>query len=94
VIDLTQLHEDLEPGLDPAEQQALLAVAERLDHDRPLPSPRFRGRLRRSLLRGLDQPHFARPPRFRLLVGAYSASATALFALPLAGVLGAGPFAA
>jgi hypothetical protein len=68
-------------------------VAARLEAERPVPDPAFRGRLRRRLL---DEPARWRsaPASLRRLIVAYAGSGFALLAIAVIGVAGAGPFAA
>ncbi len=74
------IREDLEPGAG----DEIVALAERLRQERPLPSPSFRGELGRRLaarpLRRLS------PMRARALIAAYSASGTLLLVV---GAIGA-----
>ena len=65
-------------------------IAQRLADERPLPAPRFRADLRRSLSSSAPPQ---RPKRLRLLVAAYAGSGTALLAVVAVGLAGAGPFA-
>jgi hypothetical protein len=74
-----------------AERPGLVALAERLGDQRPVPSAGFRGTLRRRLL---DQgPGERRPARIRLLIGAYAGSGSLLLAVAAVGLAGAGPLA-
>jgi hypothetical protein len=83
----------LDPGLAPGEREELGRLARRLEGERPVPRPAFRGGLRRRLLAQLGQAP-SRPRRLRLLVTAYTASGLALLAFAAIGLVGAGPFAA
>jgi hypothetical protein len=65
----------------------------RLERERPVPAPGFRGRLRRHLLGSAGERHVA-PAGIRRLVFAYAGSGTALLLVALLGVAGAGPLAA
>jgi hypothetical protein len=73
-----------ETDQDPAE--------ERLRGERPVPSPRFRGELRRRLSQQAA-PDPARPARLRLLVAAYAGSGALLLAIAAIGLAGVGPLA-
>jgi hypothetical protein len=85
---------DRRPPPDPAETRRLLALSERLQAERPVPSPLYRGLLRRRLLRAqAAHPQMMRA-RARLLVLAYGASGAVLMLIAALGVAGAGPFAA
>jgi hypothetical protein len=86
--------EDIEAALasEPEGDRAgLMALAERLGGERPVPSAGFRATLRRRLL---DQgPGERRPARIRVLVAAYAGSGSLLLAVAAIGVAGAGPLA-
>ena len=77
----------------PPEERAELAVlARRLEADRPVPAPAFRGDLLRTLLaRGPAAP---RPRRLRLLIAGYACSGLVLLVLGASSVAGLGPLAA
>lgn len=77
---------------DPTEDRDLTALAERLERERPLPSPAFRGDLGRHLDR-LVLRGYSRPARLRLWIAANASSGAGLLALATAGVLGIGPLA-
>ena len=70
-----------EPDLDP--------VARRLEGERRVPAPGFRGELRRRLL--ASEATEVPPRRLRLLVAAYAGSGTLLFAIAAIGLAGVGP---
>ena len=78
---------------DPDERTAIDELAGRLERQRPLPSPNFRGDLRRHLLSMMAE-YSARPAGLRAMVAALSGSGTALLALAATGLAGVGPFAA
>jgi hypothetical protein len=82
----------LDPALDSKECHELARVARRLERERPVPRPAFRGSLGRRLSRMLE-PDRAPPRRLRLLIGAYAGSALALLAAAAIGVAGVGPLA-
>jgi hypothetical protein len=89
---MTDSH-DLDPNL-PADERARLAVlAERLERDRPVPRPSFRGDLRRHLLTG-PRRSAAPATRFRLLAAGYTAAGTLCLLVAGVGLAGVGPFAA
>jgi hypothetical protein len=69
-------------------------IAERLERERPIPRPAFRGALRRQLVGEPRARHQLLPARPRLLVGAYAGSGTLLMAIAAIGLLGVGPLAA
>jgi len=79
---------DLEPGTP----EELILLAERLRHERPVPSAAFRGDLRRSLLAG----HISRsrPARLRLLITGYASAGSLLLLAGTASVAGIGPLGA
>ena len=80
-----------ENEIDPAERARLIRVARRLERERPLPNPTFRGELRRRLAFGAAQA--GRVPGLRRLALSCGASGLSLFAMVGAGVAGIGPFA-
>ncbi|MFN8164266.1 MAG: hypothetical protein U0R26_10670 [Solirubrobacterales bacterium] len=84
---------DLGPGLDPGERESLIALAERLERERPVVAPRFRGELRRSLIGRLEGRGKA-PDRLRALILANGLSGTVMLAVAALGVAGIGPLAA
>jgi hypothetical protein len=67
-------------------------LAERLQHERPVPSAAFRGDLRRHLLAG----DFARslPARVRLWIAGYASAGTLLLLTGAMSVVGVGPLGA
>jgi hypothetical protein len=75
------------------ERQRLAPVSNRLDAERPIPQPAFRGELRRMLLRRAE-PDRSPPRHLRALITAYGASGLCLLAIAALGVGGTGPFAA
>lgn len=90
-----EIRRDLPPDLDPAEREQLVALAQRLEADAPLPAPTFRGDLRRRLM-GLAgrRVHGGTAPRpIRALAAAYAASGALLLAVAAVGLASAGPFA-
>ena len=74
-------------------ERQLELLARRLEVERPLPRPAFRGELRRRLLGELDRRP-ARVGRVRLLITAYAGSGVALLAIAVIGLAGVGPLAA
>jgi hypothetical protein len=82
----------LDQERDPADRAALLATAERLEHERPVPSAGFRAMLRRRLLDASGAGH-ARPGRLRTLVAVYAGSGSSLLAIAAIGLAGVGPLA-
>jgi hypothetical protein len=68
-------------------------VVSRLERERPIPHAAFRGDLRRRLLQRPDGRRAA-PAALRRQIFAYAGSGAALLAVAVAGVAGAGPFAA
>ena len=75
------------------ERDKLARLARRLERERPVPRPGFRGSLGRSLTRQLE-PHRAPSRRLGVLIGAYTGSGLALLAVAALGLVGAGPLAA
>ncbi len=78
---------------DPPEETPSNELACRLERERPVPAPGFRGALRRQLLATAGR-HEAVPARVRRLIFAYAGCGAALLFVALVGVAGAGPFAA
>jgi len=74
------------------EHQKLEEVAARLEAERPIPHPAFRGEARRALLLSAGR-HQAAPPRLRLMVAAFATSGFALLAIAAIGLASAGPLA-
>ncbi|HVV90005.1 MAG TPA: hypothetical protein VHB53_05885 [Solirubrobacterales bacterium] len=89
---MTDRH-DLDPNLPAAERERLVALAERLERERPLPGPTFRGELRRRLLAG-SRRSIAPAARFRLRAASYAAAGTLCLLVAAIGLAGVGPFAA
>lgn len=83
----------LGPDLSPTDRQALVALAERLERERPIPAAGFRGELRRKLLVA-SQASRTRPRRLKTLVSVYAGSGLVLLLIAALGVGGAGPLAA
>ncbi|MDX6636625.1 MAG: hypothetical protein QOJ01_136 [Solirubrobacterales bacterium] len=85
-------HDFLSRDVGADERPGLVELAERLEAERPLPAPGFRGELRRRLV----DRHARRAPiaraRARLLVAAYGGSGALLLVIAAAGVAGIGPF--
>lgn len=73
-----------EPDLDP--------IATRLRGERPVPSPGFRGELRRRLL-AQARGGSIRPRKLRLLIAVYAGSGALLLATAAIGLTGLGPLA-
>ena len=97
---------EIDPALPEAERAALARLAERLERERPLPAPGFRGELRRRLSarerpvafapRGSAAGWTAAPggARWRLAASAYAVAGLLCLAVAAAGLAGSGPFAA
>ena len=95
---------EVDPTLPEAERAALSALAERLERERPLPAPGFRGELRRRLLERPRPAAFGpwagawvaagSAPRWRVAALSYAAGGLLCLAVAAAGLAGAGPFAA
>ena len=82
----------LGPEVGARERERLAPVSDRLDAERPLPQPAFRGELRRMLLRRVRPARSRR--HVRALITAYAGSGLCLLAIAALGVGGTGPFAA
>jgi hypothetical protein len=92
---MTDPHE-LDPILPPEQRDDLVRLSERLEAERPIPGPTFRGNLRRRLLGTPSQPRrqpSAATARFRLWAAGYTAAGTLCLAVAAIGVAGVGPFA-
>ena len=72
---------------------ALEETVRRLEAERPVPRPAYRGELRRQLIAELERRP-ARIGRVRLLIAAGAGSVLALLAVAAIGLAGAGPLAA
>jgi len=77
--------------LHPEQDPQLSGVIERLQAERPVPHPGFRGELRRRLV---ATPARSRPARVKAAIAAYATSGLGLLAVAAIGLVGAGPFAA
>ena len=88
-------YSELDLGDDVAEGEpdALVALADRLARDRPIPSTGFRGDLRRGLLASVASMP-SRPQRLAALITADAGSGVVLLAVALLGLAGVGPLAA
>lgn len=88
-------YSELDLGDDVAEGEpdALVALADRLARDRPIPSTGFRGDLRRSLLASVTSMP-SRPQHLGALITADVGSGVVLLAVALLGLAGVGPLAA
>ena len=89
---------EIDPSLPEDERAALAALAERLERERPLPAPAFRGELRRRLLErprpAAFGPWAGAASRWRRAAISYAAAGLLCLAVAAAGLAGAGPFAA
>jgi len=83
---------DIRRDLTPDAPDELVALAVRLQRERPVPAPAFRGDLRRRLLAG--QSTRSAPARVRVLILGYAGSGLVLLAAGAASVLGIGPLGA
>ena len=83
---------DIRADLEADATDDLIALAERLARERPVPAAAFRGALRRRLLDGRGQ--HSRPARLRLLITAYAGSGAVLLLVGAASAVGMGPLAA
>jgi hypothetical protein len=78
------------PGSENGPDSETGAIVARLEAERPIPRPAFRGELRRRLL---SAPPTTAPRRMRLLITGYSAAGLSLLTVAAVGLVGAGPFA-
>jgi hypothetical protein len=93
---MTDPHE-LDPILPPEQRDDLVRLSQRLEADRPIPSPGFRGNLRRRLVGTSSEPRrqpSAAASRFRLWAAGYTAAGALCLAIAAIGLAGIGPFAA
>jgi len=83
---------DIRLDLEPGTPEELIVLAQRLQHEQPVPSAAFRGDLRRRLLAG----EFARsrPARVRLWIAGYAGAGSVLLVAGAASVVGIGPLGA
>jgi hypothetical protein len=92
-----EIRRDLPSDLDEAEREALVVLAMRLQAERPVPRPAFRGDLRRELLGAAPRERrlsgVARPRNIRVLVASYIGSGLLLLGVAAIGLAGTGPFA-
>jgi hypothetical protein len=84
------IRRDIRDDLMPDPPDEIIALAERLEHERPVPTAAFRGALRRHLLSGAFH---SRPARLRLLISGYASAGTALLVIGAASAGGLGPLA-
>jgi hypothetical protein len=85
MTDPRTIRDDLEPGAP----EDLVRLAERLQQERPLPSPTFRGQLRRRLE---ARSHRAlTPARARTLIAGYASAGTLLLLIGAISAAGGGP---
>jgi hypothetical protein len=80
---------DIRDDLEPGAPEELIRLAERLEHERPVPSAAFRGALRRRLLAAGTSR--SRPARLRLLITGYASAGSALLLFGAASAAGLGP---
>ncbi len=81
---------DIRLDLEPGTPDELIALAARLQRERPVPSAGFRGQLRRRLIGG----QISRPARLRLLIAGYAGSGSLLLLAGAASAAGVGPLGA
>lgn len=83
---------EIDSALSAEERAALTRLAERLERERPLPHPAFRGDLRRLLLSPTQAP--PPPARWKALAASYAGAGLLCLLVAAAGLAGLGPFAA
>lgn len=83
--------EELGPKIEPAEMRRLNALLARLEHERPLPNPGFRGQLKRDL--AISEAAASDLPLMRRLALSCGSLGTALLVLAAVGIVGVGPLA-
>ena len=79
-------------NFEPDDRAELAALEARLEDERPVPQPAFRGDLRRQLLDLNAAP--VPVPRLRLVIAVYASCGALLLAVAALGTAGAGPLAA
>jgi hypothetical protein len=84
---------ELDPTLTAQQRDELALVAERLERDRPVPNPVFRGNLGRRFLDTRGRRNSA-PGHFRILAASYTVAGAVCLAVTAVGLAGIGPFAA
>lgn len=77
---------------DPDTDRDLDPVRARLQAQRPIPAPGFRGELRRRLM-SANGAGASAPRRLRLQIAAYGGSGATMLAVAAVGLAGIGPFA-
>jgi hypothetical protein len=82
-------HRDIREDLGPGAPDDLIALAQRLEDERPVPTAAFRGTLRRRLLSG--EIARSRPARLSLLIVRYASAGSALLLVGAASAAGVGP---
>ena len=91
-----EIRRDLPPEMEKSENEALVGLGMRLQMQRPIPNPAFRGDLRRRLLGTSNDPGETLQPSARMIrvrVASYLASGLLLLTIAALGLTGAGPFA-
>jgi len=83
---------DIRTDLEPGAPEELIRLAERLEHERPVPSAAFRGDLRRRLIARTRSQ--SRPARLRLLIAGYAGAGSLLLLIGAASAAGIGPLSA
>lgn len=85
---------DIGRDVPAAEREAVLRLAERLQRERPVPAPTFRGDLRRRLVARPGSRTGAVAERWRTVAATYAGLGVLGLAVAAVGVGGLGPFAA
>ena len=83
---------DIRNDLEPGAPEELIALAQRLERERPVPAAAFRGELRRRLL--ASGASRVRPARLRLLITGYACAGSLLLLAGAASAAGLGPLGA
>jgi hypothetical protein len=87
------IRRDLPPDLDRSESEPFVALAMRLQAQRPVPAPSFRGELGRKLLRVGGARALVTRRTARVLAASYVASGLLLLGIAAIGLAGVGPLA-
>jgi hypothetical protein len=88
---MTDPHE-LDPLFAPEERRDVAQLSERLEQERPIPAPTFRGELRRRLLSGRQRQGLG-AVRFVPWAVGYTSAGVVCLAVAAIGLVGIGPFA-
>jgi hypothetical protein len=83
---------DIRADLEPDTPDEVVRLAERLEHERPVPSAAFRGGLRRRLMAGDGKR--PRPARLKMIITGYASAGSVLLLIGALSAAGTGPLGA